>query len=141
MIEQNILGWIFNLFKKHVAGLCRNKCLTPEVTRVHTQCFQNHCKVKIFFSFLFHFHFSFTFFFPPVILNIRTSIQRKKITGKKKKICSHKFLKETDRSILTKWCLVSRWNWSFLYLTSSDWTVVLLRKIRLGFQIVFIFTW
>lgn len=41
-------------------------------------------KLKFFFSFLFHFHFSFTFF-SPVILNIRTSIQRKKITEKKKK--------------------------------------------------------
>lgn len=44
-------------------------------------------KITAKLKFFFHFYFIFTFhlpFFPPVILNIRTSIQRKKITEKKK---------------------------------------------------------
>ena len=59
------------------------KCLTPEVTRIHIQCFQNHCKVKNFFHFYFIFTLYLLFIFFPVILNIRTLIQRTKIIEKK----------------------------------------------------------
>lgn len=71
----------FNLFQSMWLAFAETKCLTPEVTRIHTQCFQNHCKVK-FFSFLFHFHFSFTFF-PQWFWILELQFKEKKITEKK----------------------------------------------------------